>query len=130
MIARQDSSFLSYMLITCLILNVMVVSLYLPASSMHMSKNSSSSYGGEILSKMINMLKSTCSLVATKKIKSDATSGFGIVWHLGPSGLLCCSLTFTCYHMQFAGKQDSFVMVRNLGRRSNDLLQLLTERNV
>lgn len=65
MIARQDSSFLSYMLITCLIRNVMVVSLYLPAISMYISKNSSSSYGGETLSKMINMLKSTCGLVAT-----------------------------------------------------------------
>lgn len=32
--------------------------------------------------------------------------------------------------MQCAGKQDSFVIVRNLGPGSNDLLQLLTERNV
>lgn len=49
MIARQDSYFVSYMLITCLIRNVMVVSLYLPAISRYISKNSSSSYGGELL---------------------------------------------------------------------------------
>lgn len=48
MIARQDSSSVSYMLITCLIRNVMVVSLYLPAVSRYISNNSSSSYGGEL----------------------------------------------------------------------------------
>lgn len=65
MIARQDSSFVSYMLQICLIRNVMVVSLYLPAISIYISKNISASYGGEILNKLINTLKSTWSLVAT-----------------------------------------------------------------